>query len=882
MYEIVEFCITTVSTLVIIRMNCGVSSTTSQSSSMSPQDTIIVSVRIRPENSKEHAQGYPLVVQSIDGKMLAFDPKPEQEPFFGPRVANKRVKGRHKHKDLTFAFDNVFGESSTQREVFEATTRKVLPSVLEGINCSIFAYGATGAGKTHTMLGTPEQPGIIYQTMKELYFLIEERQNEITCEIAVTYLEIYNENIYDLLKDGKRCLPLREGSKQSATITGISYTKPKDAQDLLHILSQGNKRRTQHPTDANAQSSRSHAVFQVYVHQKPKAAGTKTEVTMAKLSLIDLAGSERATVSTNCGVRLREGANINRSLLALGNVINALASNKPNKSHVPYRDSKLTRLLKDSLGGNCRTVMIANVSPSGCSFEDTYNTLRYADRAKEIKVKTNRNVVNVKQPIHKYIAIIDDLRLQVNHLQEELRKPRFPALPAQTILRLNGFKSIISQLFQTRLGLNRKQQDAHSERTASLVSSARREEELELLQLLDCRDTKLISQLQCSQERARERETDLQKEMDLLDTALNSNSSDLATKYVELTKEFPNESSCKELFHDISNMAYEISSIKFEKDALYHQTKLQCRSLTQQEAEINQKTELIGNLTTIVSSLYSKLTNIGSASEEDHSAVSGILKAISKQKEVSWADQIQDTPVTRKREIFSRLEYSPLTPNSNRKTLGILCSSSNPFIKSNSETQVTSTLPSSLTLPSTPVPSQTQPQPPPHSKAPLFNNFFEKPLSLFPDTPVRMDLDLYNIPTHTTQHGGTDNQLINSVTNNLCIKPENTELLKTAQSDVTNLTGFIPKFKLNTLDSTFDIEENLNKPKSNKRHFSYISPTLRSSSNKRFASEPCPSSLSSKVSVSLRLSKKLPTYAQLTIAAKSKYRKPITSLTSKN
>ena len=844
------------------------SSTTSQS--MSSQDTIIVSVRIRPENSREHGQGYPLVVQVIDGKMLAFDPKPEQEPYFGPPVTNKRVKGRHKHKDLTFGFDNVFGESSTQREIFEATTRRVLPSVLDGINCSIFAYGATGAGKTHTMLGTPEQPGIIYQTMKELYFLIEQRQNEITCDIAVTYLEIYNENIYDLLKDDKRCLQLREDpNKKSPIITGISYIKPTDAQDLLRILSKGNKRRTQHPTDANAQSSRSHAVFQVYVHQKPKAAGTETEVTVAKLSLIDLAGSERATVTTNCGVRLREGANINRSLLALGNVINALASNKGNKSHVPYRDSKLTRLLKDSLGGNCRTVMIANISPSGCSFEDTYNTLKYADRAKEIKVKANRNVVNVQLPIHKYTTIIDDLRLQVNHLQEELRKPRFPALPAQTILRLNGFKALISQLFQTRLGLNRKQQDVQSERTASLVSSARRGEEFELLQLLDCQDTKLLSQLKSSQDKSREREAELQKEMDLLETALGSNSSELAAKYVELTKEFPNESSCKELFHDISNMAYEISSIKFEKDALYHQTKLQCRSLTQQEMEINQKTEMIGNLTTVVSALYSKLSRLGCASDEDHIAVSGILKAITKQKEVSWADQMPDTPAARKRDIFSRLEYSPLTPSSNKKTLGILCSSLNPYIVSNSESQVSSTHSFVSTLPTTPIPMQTNPS----SKALLFNNFFAKPLSLFPGTPVRMDINSDSIPNCATQCGEADKQLI---TKNLSIKPETTELPNPACSD--------PNFKLDTLDSTFDIEGHLSKPKSNKRHFSYISPTLRSSSSKRFASEPCPSSFSSKVTVSdtLRLSKKLPTYAQLTIAARSKYRKPITSLTSKN
>lgn len=190
------------------------------------------------------------------------------------------------------------------------------------------------------------------------------------------------------------------------------------------MLQFGNKNRTQHPTDANAESSRSHAVFIAYVKQQDRTVGLQANVRVAKMVLIDLAGSERATMTSNSGARLREGANINKSLLALGNCINSLADKKVSwhvwasscrtltkyipliflsifqtkGQHVPYRNSKLTRLLKDSLGGNCQTVMIAAVSPSSLTYEDTYNTLRYADRAKSIKAHVNIAITDILSP----------------------------------------------------------------------------------------------------------------------------------------------------------------------------------------------------------------------------------------------------------------------------------------------------------------------------------------------------------------------------------------------------------------------------------------------------------------------------------------------------
>ena len=217
-------------------------------------------------------------------------------------------------------------------------------------------------------------------------------------------------------------LPIREGSDGVAYVTDLSMQKPRNADEVFAQLEFGNANRTQHPTDANAESSRSHALFQVYVRQKDKAGGTVVGCHVAKLSLIDLAGSERAIVTRNRGARFREGANINRSLLALGNCINALAEGK--SKFVNYRDSKLTRLLKDSLGGNCYTVMIAAVSPSSMWYDDTHNTLQYANRAKNIKVDVTQNVVNVESRLGDYRRIIQEQREEIARLRDEAVKLR--------------------------------------------------------------------------------------------------------------------------------------------------------------------------------------------------------------------------------------------------------------------------------------------------------------------------------------------------------------------------------------------------------------------------------------------------------------------------
>ncbi|XP_069056962.1 kinesin-like protein KIF18B [Pleurodeles waltl] len=382
------------------------------------EGNVSVVVRVRPPNHREQEGNQQAVVQVVDRSMLVFDPEESDQASVFAGLRNHEGPKR-KCKDLKFMFDHVFGETSSQQEVFQHTTKDILDGVLNGYNCSVFAYGATGAGKTHTMLGTEMDPGVMFLTMVELYRRIEEIKEEKLCEVLISYLEVYNEQIQDLLQP-KGFLAIREDPQKGVVVQGLSLHQPESAEQLLQMLANGNKNRTQHPTDANATSSRSHAVFQIYVKQQDRAAGINRDLRVAKMSLIDLAGSERASSTNAKGDRQREGANINRSLLALINVINALADAKSKKPHIPYRDSKLTRLLKDSIGGNCRTVMIAAISPSHLSYDDTYNTLKYANRAKEIKLSLKSNVISFDCHISKYAAVCEELKAEVAELRQRL------------------------------------------------------------------------------------------------------------------------------------------------------------------------------------------------------------------------------------------------------------------------------------------------------------------------------------------------------------------------------------------------------------------------------------------------------------------------------
>ncbi|XP_063602768.1 kinesin-like protein KIF19 [Penaeus indicus] len=371
-------------------------------------ENLMVVVRIRPLKTEEKTKGWYRITQAIDSKMVML-----QEPETGKNdhLRQKRAK------DKPFVYDRLFNEESAQKEVYEETAKALVEDVLNGFNATVFAYGATGAGKTHTMVGAPDQPGIMVRALNDLFHALETSHAHANMQISMSYLEIYNENIRDLLQPGGT-LELREDAKTGVIqVAGLKEVSTLNTKEVMRLLTKGNKERTCEPTAANKTSSRSHALLQVNVRQSEKK-GNHEEVKNARLFMVDLAGSERAKQTQNKGKRLLEGAHINRSLLALGNCINALAEGRA--KYVNYRDSKLTRLLKDALSGNCRTVMIAHVSPCHVHREETRNTLIYADRAKNISKQVRRNVLDVSYHVSQYQNIISELREEIDRLKGKL------------------------------------------------------------------------------------------------------------------------------------------------------------------------------------------------------------------------------------------------------------------------------------------------------------------------------------------------------------------------------------------------------------------------------------------------------------------------------
>ncbi|CAN7041822.1 unnamed protein product [Brassica oleracea var. botrytis] len=366
---------------------------------------IMVFVRLRPMGKKERENGSRCCVKVLNKRDVYLTEFTNDNDY----LRLKRLRVRH------FTFDSSFPETTTQREVYSTTTGDLLEAVLEGRNGSVFCYGATGAGKTYTMLGTMENPGVMVLAIKDLFAKVRERSLDGNHTVHLSYLEVYNETVRDLLSPG-RPLILRE-DKQGIVAAGLTQYRAYSTDEVMALLQRGNQNRTTEPTRCNETSSRSHAILQVVVEYKTRDGSMNIISRVGKLSLIDLAGSERAIATDQRTLRSLEGANINRSLLALSSCINALVEGK---KHIPYRNSKLTQLLKDSLGGSCNTVMIANISPSNHSFGETQNTLHWADRAKEIRVKG----CEVNEEVVVQVSEGPDQAKLVLELQEENRELR--------------------------------------------------------------------------------------------------------------------------------------------------------------------------------------------------------------------------------------------------------------------------------------------------------------------------------------------------------------------------------------------------------------------------------------------------------------------------
>eukprot|EP00667_Euglena_gracilis_P002823 EG_transcript_2827 len=321
---------------------------------------ICVCVRKRPINRNELMHGDTDVCQADTNQQLT---------MLVPRQKVDLTKFTEKY---TFLFDEVFDENDTNEDVYDRTARPLVDTVFERGSATCFAFGQTGSGKTYTMMGKPGgENGIYVQACTDIFQRLEPTQ-----KVMVSFFEIYGGKLFDLL-NGRSKLCAREDGKQTVNIVGLTERHVRDVHSLCNLIDLGNEMRASGETGANKESSRSHAILQIVV----KVA--KTDKQYGKFTFIDLAGSERGADTRDSEKQTRiEGAEINKSLLALKECIRSLDMGL---KHVPFRGSKLTEVLRDSFVGNCRTVMIANISPAASSCEHTLNTLRYADRVKELK-----------------------------------------------------------------------------------------------------------------------------------------------------------------------------------------------------------------------------------------------------------------------------------------------------------------------------------------------------------------------------------------------------------------------------------------------------------------------------------------------------------------
>nr|XP_008101463.1 PREDICTED: kinesin-like protein KIF27 isoform X2 [Anolis carolinensis] len=370
-----------------------------------------VAVRIRPLLSKEALHNHQVCVRLIPNT---------QQIVVG--------------KDRVFTFDFVFGKHSTQDEVYTTCIKPLVASLIEGYNATVFAYGQTGSGKTYTIGGghvasvAEEERGIIPRAIQEIFQIIFENHN-VDFTVKVSYIEVYKEEVRDLLEleTSMKDLHIREDEKGNTVIVGTKDCQVESVDEVMSLLETGNAARHTGTTQMNEHSSRSHAVFTITICQQrqpvqaqkntnsgPDSSQSSGQLIVSKFHFVDLAGSERVTKTGNTGERFKESIQINSGLLALGNVISALGDPRRKSAHIPYRDAKITRILKDSLGGNAKTVMITCISPSSSEFDESLNSIKYANRAKNIR---NKPIVNYNPDLDR----IDEMEFTIKLLREALQ-----------------------------------------------------------------------------------------------------------------------------------------------------------------------------------------------------------------------------------------------------------------------------------------------------------------------------------------------------------------------------------------------------------------------------------------------------------------------------
>lgn len=375
-------------------------------------EKICVAVRVRPPVTHDSTNG---TFWNVDDNRISLH-KSSGTPFSG----------------VVFSFDHVFDQSCPNSRVYDLLTKDIIYAAVEGFNGTVFAYGQTSSGKTFTMNGSETDPGIIHRAVKDVFDMIT-KHNEREYLIRVSYMEIYNEEINDLLMVNNQKLPIHESLERGVFVAGLREEIVSNAEQVHKLLEAGEVNRHFGETNMNVRSSRSHTIFRMVIESKTKEmdGSSSDAIRVSALNLVDLAGSERIAKTGADGVRLKEGKHINKSLMVLGNVINKLSEGAKQRGHIPYRDSKLTRILQSSLGGNAKTSIICTVAPEEVHVEETRGTLQFANRAKRV---TNCAQVN---EILTEAALLKRQTLEIEELRQKLQGSRAEVLE-QEVLKLRN------------------------------------------------------------------------------------------------------------------------------------------------------------------------------------------------------------------------------------------------------------------------------------------------------------------------------------------------------------------------------------------------------------------------------------------------------------
>ena len=393
----------------------GSNNTNNNNNKNSQKSQITIAIRLRPLSQNE------IELSDIESVSVV------SETSLTVSAENNNKKN-NQIKYQQFFFDHVFDKNASQQEIYNKTTKPLLDNIIEGFNATVFAYGATGSGKTYTMLGNSQnERGIMPRAVSDLFKILQKKKNK-EFRIQVSYVEIYNEEIRDLLGNREE-LKLIEDPIKGVLLQGVKELYVENVDNFFDILYKGNQKRTIGKTNANETSSRSHALLRINIENKDKEGPNSANVSCGRFILVDLAGSEKNNPTINNNnetnnnknvTRQQEGAKINKSLLNLGICINALAAKS---KFIPWRNSKLTHILKDYIGGNAKVVMISTISPSLFCLDETLNTLNYSNRAKNITTIIKKNIINVidrESQVNKYKEIITNLSDELEAKRNQL------------------------------------------------------------------------------------------------------------------------------------------------------------------------------------------------------------------------------------------------------------------------------------------------------------------------------------------------------------------------------------------------------------------------------------------------------------------------------